>query len=301
MYLSLAGINFGIELSEDPRWVDFRQDFHGFMREGEPERRDVSVRFRIEEEVPEVVEGDFAWHCKSTSENVPDTPYDYEWKVCIDERNREVLYVNYFSRHPFLKRVRVDFNPDTFEAEVSLQLLPNPEQQDIMIMPLFMLFLSRVLWRFDAVLIHASCVSYKDRGRLFTAVSGTGKSTMARIWERCGATIINDDMLIMRLHRPTKKTWVFNIPMPYYKDVQRSVLLDTIFFIRQSKNNEVAPLSGAVYVMQLMSHTAHQTFQPEYLKKYIKLMMDISSSVGFADCGFLPDERIVDEIQKAGL
>lgn len=301
MYLSLAGINFAIELSQDPRWLDFRQDFHGFIREGEPERKDVSIRFRIEEAIAEVCEEDYAWHCKSTSENVPDTPYDYEWKVCINEDETEVLYVNYFSRHPFLQRVRVDWDPATFEAEVTLQLLSEAEQQDLMIMPLFMLFLSRILWRFDAVLIHASCVSHEGRGRLFTAVSGTGKSTMAGIWERCGATIINDDMLIMRLHRSTNKTWVFNIPMPYYKDQQRSVLLDTVFFIRQSKHNEVAPLSGAVYVMQLMSHTAHQTFQPEYLKKYIKLMMDISSSVVFADCGFLPDARIVEEIQKEGL
>lgn len=301
MYLSLAGINIGIELSEDSRWLDFRQDFHGFMRDGEPDRKDISVSFRIADSVAAVCEEDYAWHCRSTSDEVPDTPYDYEWKVCIKEDKTEVLYVNYFSRHPFLQRVRVDFDPAKFDAIVTLQLLPSPKQQDIMIMPLFMLFLSRILWRFDAVLIHASCVSFKDRGRLFTAVSGTGKSTMAGIWERCGGGIINDDMLIMRLHRESNKTWVFNIPMPYYMDNQKSVMLDTVFFIRQCKRNEVAPLSGAVYVMQLMSHTAHQTFQPEYLKKYIKLMMDIASSVRFADCGFLPDERIVDEIQKVGL
>lgn len=300
MYLSVAGINIDFRLSEDERWKMFRRDFHGFMQEGESARIDLRARMRIEETQEEIKSSDYAWCCKGSSEGVEDVPYDYTWCVYIAKDEKEVIEVQYLSNHPFLKSVRMYLDPQEKTVDVALVLLSEIRQPDLMIMPLFMLFLSRILWRFDAILIHSSTISYKNRGRLFTAVSGTGKSTMARIWEKCGATIINDDMLIMRLHRPTNKTWVFNIPMPYYVDEQKSVCLDTVFFIRQSKQNEVEELKGALYAMKLMSHTAHQTFQPEYLKVYLKLITDISKTVRFADCGFLPDERIVDEIQKAG-
>lgn len=301
MYLSVAGINIEFTLSEDERWGAFRQDFHGFMHDGAAEKVDLRAGLRIEETIDEIKESDYKWCCNGGSEGVEDVPYDYTWKVCIGEDEREVIDVQYQAKHPFLKMVRMWLDPKNKQVEVALVLLSEPKCQDLMIMPLFMLFLSRILWRFDAILIHSSAISYKNHGRLFTAVSGTGKSTMAGIWERCGATIINDDMLIMRLHRPTNKTWVFNIPMPYYVDQQKSVCLDTVFFIRQCKRNEVGELKGPVYAMKLMSHTAHQTFQPEYLKVYLKLITDISKSIRFADCGFLPDERIVEEIQKAGL
>ncbi|MDO4462782.1 MAG: hypothetical protein Q4C30_09900 [Bacteroidia bacterium] len=288
-------------MTEDERWNAFRRDFHGFMHEGVAEREDVRVRYRFEETLPEIDAKDYVWTCKGSSESLPEVPYDYSWTVNIEREGKELIDIKYLSKHPFLKAVRMWIDPRTMDVDIALVLLSEGKSHDLMIMPLFMLFLSRILWRFDAILIHSSAISDGGRGRLFTAVSGTGKSTMAGIWERCGATIINDDMLIMRLHRASNKTWVFNIPMPYYVDVQKAVCLDTVFFIRQCKQNEVGELRGALNAMKLMSHTAHQTFQPEYLKLYLKLVTDISKTIRFADCGFLPDERIVDDIRKAGM
>ncbi|MCQ2235506.1 MAG: hypothetical protein MJZ18_00750 [Bacteroidales bacterium] len=301
MYLSVAGINITISLSNDERWGAFRKDFHGFMHNGDAAREDLRVQYRFEDVLSDIKETDYTWCCNGSSEGVPDVPYTYTWKVCIGEGEKEVVDIKYIEGHPFLQSVRMWIDPQNKRVDIAMVLLSDVNQPDLMVMPLFMLFLSRILWRFDAILIHSSAISDQGHGRLFTALSGTGKSTMAGIWERRGATIINDDMLIMRLHRPTNKTWVFNIPMPYYLDTQRSVCLDTVFFIRQCKRNEVGELKGAVNAMKLMSHTAHQTFQPEYLKVYLKLVADIARSVRFADCGFLPDERIVDEIHNAGL
>ena len=50
--------------------------------------------------------------------------------------------------------------------------------------------------RFDTVLMHGSCVAVDGEAYLFTAKSGTGKSTHARLWrEMLGdrAVMVNDD------------------------------------------------------------------------------------------------------------
>lgn len=58
-----------------------------------------------------------------------------------------------------------------------------------------------MLSRFDGFFFHSSCFSFDGAGVLFTARSGTGKSTHTRLWrERFGERVrmINDDKPIIR-------------------------------------------------------------------------------------------------------
>jgi len=55
---------------------------------------------------------------------------------------------------------------------------------------------------YDRVLFHGSCLAYEGRAILFTAKSGTGKSTHTRLWRECfGAQVemINDDKPFLRI------------------------------------------------------------------------------------------------------
>ena len=55
---------------------------------------------------------------------------------------------------------------------------------------------------FDTILFHGSCVAVDGQGYLFTAKSGTGKSTHTRLWrEYLGerALMVNDDKPLIRL------------------------------------------------------------------------------------------------------
>lgn len=55
---------------------------------------------------------------------------------------------------------------------------------------------------YDTVLFHGSCVAVDGRGYLFTAPSGTGKSTHTRLWcELLGerAVMVNDDKPLLRI------------------------------------------------------------------------------------------------------
>ncbi|MCQ2420189.1 MAG: hypothetical protein MJ118_03550 [Clostridia bacterium] len=57
------------------------------------------------------------------------------------------------------------------------------------------------LAEFDAVILHASYIMTQDgQAILFTAPSGTGKSTQAELWHRyAGAEIINGDRVLLRM------------------------------------------------------------------------------------------------------
>ncbi len=53
-----------------------------------------------------------------------------------------------------------------------------------------------------AVAIHTSAIVFRDKAVLFLGESGTGKSTHTRLWREniAGATLLNDDSPIVRIH-----------------------------------------------------------------------------------------------------
>lgn len=58
--------------------------------------------------------------------------------------------------------------------------------------------LERLLLPFQRVILHASAVIYRGEAYVFTAPSGTGKSTQAEIWHReYGAEILNGDKVVL--------------------------------------------------------------------------------------------------------
>ena len=55
---------------------------------------------------------------------------------------------------------------------------------------------------YDTFLFHGSCIAVDGVGYLFTAKSGTGKSTHTRLWRELldnRATMVNDDKPLIRI------------------------------------------------------------------------------------------------------
>ena len=65
------------------------------------------------------------------------------------------------------------------------------------------LALEKVLIAHESIILHASYVNYNGKAILFTAPSGTGKSTQAALWEEYkGAEIVNGDRVIIQSDHP---------------------------------------------------------------------------------------------------
>ncbi|MDE6660440.1 MAG: hypothetical protein K2J93_01285, partial [Anaeroplasmataceae bacterium] len=95
----------------------------------------------------------------------------------------------------------------------------------------------------DSLFIHASSIVYQNKGILFSAKSGTGKSTHARLWRTyTDAVTLNDDKNIMVLEN--NQLMLYSNPWSGKHQIHQNIVapLSCIVFLYQSKTNVVKKL-----------------------------------------------------------
>jgi hypothetical protein len=147
-------------------------------------------------------------------------------------------------------------------------------------------------------MIHASGIFDKKSGYLFTAISGTGKTTMAKLWEKTGTTIINDDRLWVQKHN--EKWYMFNTPMVWYAQKPMMAPIDKIFLLRQSPTNQLNQITGLNASMRVMSNCIQHFYDKKMTTDHIDRVLNLTSQVPVYDCGFKPDNEIVELIRLLG-
>ncbi len=165
--------------------------------------------------------------------------------------------------------------------------------------PLLNIYLSRMMQLRGGFMIHSSVVEDKDgKGLLFTAVSGTGKSTIAHIFEGEGATIVNDDMVVVRPGADGGAR-AYAIPMRAYAQRPRSVALGGLFFISQSPKNWIERKKGATVVARVMSNSISQPFDAANALRLIGNISGCCLGIPAFTLGFKPDAEVVGVIRNA--
>lgn len=132
----------------------------------------------------------------------------------------------------------------------------------------------RQLLAFGGMMLHASAVVVDDRAYLFSAPSGTGKSTHTKLWlELFGdrAYLLNDDKPALRLE--DGQWYAYGTPWSGKFDLNRNarVKLGGICFLRRAEENEIIPLTGA----KAAYHLYDQTVRPpitDLVEKLLELM-----------------------------
>lgn len=167
---------------------------------------------------------------------------------------------------------------------------------DPLLQPLGSLLLVYFAHLTGGFLLHASGVHDMDgKTRLFTAVSGTGKSTMAKLWQQKGAEIINDDRLW--LHKIDKQWHALSTPMVWYAQQPLAAPVDQIFLLRQSPHNLITPLQGIKAQMRVMSNCIQHFHSREITTSHLNQVIDFTQNTPIFDCAFKPDTSIVEEIR----
>lgn len=117
----------------------------------------------------------------------------------------------------------------------------------------------RNLIHFNGYMLHASAVLYRARAYLFSAPSGTGKSTHTSLWQKhFGADhvrILNDDKPAIR--RIGDTVYAFGTPWSgkYDISIPVGVPLAGICFLERSEENKIEPLSSREALTCLFSQT----------------------------------------------
>ena len=160
--------------------------------------------------------------------------------------------------------------------------------------PLDGLLLYFLFSREGDIMIHGSGVSSHGRGWLFSGRSGSGKTTMARIFDHAGDRVIHDDRLVLRLEG---SRWVMHNTPVYRNDEPRSVPLDHIWLIRHGSSNVSEPVAGAEAVAMILANCIQQNWDREAAARLAASADDLAASVKVSRLSFLPDGSIRDYLR----
>ncbi len=242
--------------------------------------------------IPDKSDIRFHAHKEATEDN-----FRTDWYISTLPDGGEVL-TQCCGEEVGVRGVRLVINDDACRgciADLSICYEKEPtDGVDPFVYPAANIFLSRILMRRGGVLIHSSVVADRNGdGYLFTAVSGTGKSTSARIFESEGATIVNDDMLALRPSADGGSTVAYSIPMPFYAQTPRSVALRGLFAIFQSKENVITRIRGAAAVSKIMSNVVLQPFDKASAQMSLDNAIACFQRIPTFSLGFKPDRDVV--------
>lgn len=133
-----------------------------------------------------------------------------------------------------------------------------------------------LLFNYNGFVFHSSAIKYNNHGIIFTAPSGTGKSTHCALWEKHrNAEIINDDTPAIRLTEDG--VLVYGTPWSgsSRKFANESVPLKAIVVIEQSPTNEMTKIPVIEAVMKIMP----RVFLPYHDEKLMDRALAIVENV----------------------
>ncbi len=149
--------------------------------------------------------------------------------------------------------------------------------------------------KFDAIMIHASGIFDNEMGRIFTGFSGVGKSTMANLWQKSGAQIINDDRLIIRKENNCYN--IYNTPM-FYIDNSKKIPLNSINLIYHNSKNIIKKVEGAYAISSILAFCIQHSYSKEILNHHLEFLSQLCLKIPVYSVGFKPDNEIVKFIKE---
>ena len=161
------------------------------------------------------------------------------------------------------------------------------------------LMIERMLLPFGRIILHSSAVSWEGQSILFTAPSGTGKSTQASLWEKhAGAEIINGDKVIVSADGDAPIA--FGGPIAgtsrIFRDMQAPIR--AIVYLHQGPENKLTLLGRRQAFMALYSQVVKSSDDAAFNEALIPLIAKIVEKVPVVDYFCQPNASAVEYLQS---
>lgn len=149
------------------------------------------------------------------------------------------------------------------------------------------------------VILHASYIEWEGKAIVFTAPSGTGKSTQAELWKaRRGARIINGDraVLIPKNGRICAAGLPFSGSSPYCKN--RTLPLEAVVYLGQAPATAIRRLHGAEAFRRIWEGCSVNTWNREDMEHAAGLVESLLGQVAVYELACTPDETAVEALEQ---
>lgn len=157
----------------------------------------------------------------------------------------------------------------------------------------------RMLAEHGGVVLHSSyIITQRGEALLFSAPSGTGKSTQAELWRSyAGAKVINGDRALVKAENGvTANGILFSGTSGISENV--TAPLRALILLRQSEKNEIRFVSGKEAFMRLLPQCSYYPNEEENLRLVTGILAEIISAVPVYDFGCVPDESAVSALNE---
>lgn len=149
----------------------------------------------------------------------------------------------------------------------------------------------------DILLFHGSAIAVDGQAYLFTAKSGTGKSTHTRLWRDMfggRAVMVNDDKPFLQL--TDQGVIVHGSPWngKHRLGSNISVPLKAICILERSQENWIKPITAA-QALPMLFQQSQRPQNPANMAKYMELIDRLANSVQFwkMGCNMDPEAALV--------
>lgn len=217
----------------------------------------------------------------------------------VFRRNNQYVRVKNIQIDGHIKQIFLHSNASqAYYIDIPAEALDNDklfERENV----LDFLALEEVLLFHDAFLLHSSFVSWRKTGIVFTAPSGTGKSTQANLWQQYeGAEIYNGDRTIIR--KIDNVYHGFGSPYAGSSGIYRNETapIKAIIVLTQAPENRIERLTGKQAFTPLYKETLMNTWNPEYMNKMTDLLMDVAAKIPIYHLACRPDREAVELVKK---
>lgn len=147
--------------------------------------------------------------------------------------------------------------------------------------------LAEKLLEYDTLLFHGSAISVDGEAYLFTAASGTGKSTHTSLWRQTfgdRAVMVNDDKPLLRME--DGQVWVCGTPWngKHGLGTKITVPLKGLCILERAEKNSIHPVT-LPEVLPLLMQQSYRPRNPATVHLVLNLLSKLSNSTGLYRLG----------------
>lgn len=140
--------------------------------------------------------------------------------------------------------------------------------------------MEKYLLKDGAIVLHSSFIKHNNEAILFTAPSGTGKSTQADLWEKYSdAEIINGDRSILMVEGD--EIYAYGLPFCGTSGIEKNTCakVKAIIYLQQSPTNCANKLYEKDIIKKIFSETTKNLWNEEYIDMAGNIIENLAQEV----------------------